>query len=88
MGDRNYSEELKLRNEKYQAKQIMSIFHGIVKNKAEVGKFYQNHFKVRNRVRNNPYQLIADIEHALQKPVIKITTNIDSEWEKYLPHLD
>jgi NAD-dependent SIR2 family protein deacetylase len=79
----NYSEELKLQNEKYQAKQILSIFNGIVSDKNEIRKFYQENLNPNTSCKN-PYELIGKIEDALKISVVKITTNLDSEWEKCL----
>jgi hypothetical protein len=80
----NYSEALKLQNDKYQPKQIMSIFHSIINDRGEIETFYNENLKKTENGKDNPYEKLFNLEMALQKPIIKITTNIDREWETVL----
>lgn len=80
----NHTEELRIKNEKYSSKQIMSIFHQIIRDKGKIKEFYEKHLKSNDDVTHNPYELLFEFEEALAKPVVKISTNIDCEWEKVL----
>ena len=80
----NYAESTRLQNEKYTSRQIISIFHRIVKDKNEIKKFYEKHLVGQGNKNGNPYELLFELEEALAKPVFKISTNIDLEWEKIL----
>ncbi len=78
----NVSEAKKLMNEKNNPKQIISIFHELVKS-AERQKFYERILK-GTKGKDNPYELIKKLEYLIAKPILKITTNIDKEWENVL----
>ena len=80
----NHTESVKLKNEKYTAKQIMSIFDQVVRDKDKIREFYEEHLKGKENKKGNPYALFYEIEKILAKPIIKIQTNIDIEWEKIL----
>ncbi len=80
----NHAESRRLQGEKYTSKQIISIFHRIVKDKNEIKKFYEKYLVGKVNKNGNPYELLFELEEALAKPVFKISTNIDLEWEKFL----
>ena len=81
----NHSEALTLRNEKHSSKQILSILHRRMSDRQPaIRKFYENYLKSKESSKLNPYGLLFEIEKALDKPVLKISTNIDLEWEKIL----
>jgi hypothetical protein len=62
----------------------MSIFHQIVKSESSLEKFYKDHFERKDNKFGNPYEILLKIENALAKPIVKISTNIDLEWERIL----
>lgn len=82
--DLNHTEAVRLRDEKYSSRQIISIFHQVVKDRSKIKSFYEKRLVGQGNKNGNPYDLLLDLEDALAKPVVKISTNIDSEWEKVL----
>jgi hypothetical protein len=80
----NYAESSRLKDEKYTSRQIISIFHMIVKERNELAEFYKKYLVLQNNKHKNPYELLFELEDAISKPVIKISTNIDREWENVL----
>jgi hypothetical protein len=82
--DLNHTEAVRLRDEKYSSRQIISIFHQVVKDKNKIKNFYEKRLMGQGNKNGNPYELLLDLEDALAKPVVKISTNIDLEWEKVL----
>lgn len=79
----NHSEAMQLKNERYTARQVISIFHQIVKDKSRK-LFYERCLAGKSNDKGNPYELLFLLEQALAKPITKITTNIDLEWENIL----
>jgi hypothetical protein len=82
--DLNHTEAIRLRDEKYSSRQIISIFHQVVKDKNKIKSFYERRLVGQGNKNGNPYELLLDLEDALAKPVVKISSNIDLEWEKVL----
>lgn len=82
--DLNHTEAVRLRDERYSSRQIISIFHQVVKDRSKINNFYEKRLAGQGNKNGNPYELLLDLEDALAKPVIKISTNIDLEWEKVL----
>jgi hypothetical protein len=80
----NHSEAARLQNEKYPPKQIMSIFHKTVCDSDGIKKFYEEYLKGKETDKINPYELLWQLEESVGKPIVKISTNIDLEWEKVL----
>lgn len=80
----NQTEASMLKSEKYSAKQVMSIFEQIITDKKEFKSFYKKYLSGTNTETENPYELLFQIEKALAKSIIKISTNIDLEWENVL----
>lgn len=79
----NHSESGSIRKENYSAKQTISIFHQIIKDEKEIEKFYKEKMVAKN-YENNPYALLCDFEDAIGSSIVKVSTNIDLEWEKVL----
>lgn len=82
--DLNHTEALRLRDERYTSRQIISIFHRVVKDRNKIKNFYEKYLVGQGNKNGNPYELLFELEEALAKPVFKISTNIDLEWEKIL----
>ncbi|GEM_PF-1822982 len=80
----NHTEAERLRIEKYTSKQIISIFHRRLKSKTEILKFYEQCLVSKDNEYGNPYELLFGFEEAIGKPILKLSTNIDLEWEKIL----
>lgn len=80
----NHAESARLQDEKYTSRQIISIFHRIVKDRSEIKQFYEKYLVGQGNRNGDPYELLFELEEALAKPVFKISTNIDLEWEKLL----
>lgn len=80
----NKAEADYLKNDVVSPRQIISIFHQIVKDKYEREAFYKDKLKRDDKDRENPYELLFKFENAIAKPITKITTNIDSEWQNLL----
>lgn len=80
----NYSEWSKLKSDKSSAKQKLSIFHKVVGNDSDLEKFYKEKLQAKPNEIDNPYELLCSLEQAMNKTVLKISTNIDQEWEKVL----
>lgn len=80
----NHNESARLQGEKYTSRQIISIFHRIVKDKNKIRKFYEKYLTGQGNKNGDPYELLFELEEALAKPIFKISTNIDLEWEKIL----
>ena len=53
----NHTESSRLKNEKYTAKQVMSIFHQIVRDKNAFKKFFEDHLCGAENKEGNPYEL-------------------------------
>lgn len=83
-GDINFDEEIRIKNEKWTPKQILSIFHRRINDKAEIEKFYRDKLKGKRNKYGNPYELLYELEKVLARPLLKITTNLDLEWEEVL----
>jgi hypothetical protein len=80
----NHSESTKLKNDQYTPKQILSIFHQVIRDKKERQQFYTGILTGKENKNGNPYELLFEIEEALARPLLKISTNIDLEWENLL----
>src|SRR3989338_3594616 len=82
--DLNHTEAIRLHDERYTSRQIISIFHRVVKDKNKIKNFYEKYLIGQSNRNGNPYELLFELEEALAKTVFKISTNIDLEWEKIL----
>ena len=81
----NETEATKLKNEYLSPKQVISIFHSIYKeDKSKLKEFYHNKLSSNGMIVRNPYILLKKLENIIPKDVIKITTNLDKEWENVL----
>lgn len=80
----NHTEASQLRLDSMTPKQMMSIFHQIVKDKNEIKKFYEKQLSAKEISKDNPYEILFEIEEVLKRPITKISTNLDLEWEKVL----
>jgi SIR2-like domain len=79
----NHTESLRLRSENYAPKQIISIFHSLINDADKLKGFYAGKL-IKKPKKNNPYELLYGFEKAIAKPVVKISTNVDSEYENML----
>ncbi|MBU4304389.1 MAG: SIR2 family protein [Candidatus Omnitrophica bacterium] len=82
--DLNHTEAIRLQDERYTSRQIISIFHQVIKDRNKIKNFYEKYLVGQGNKNGNPYELLFELEEALAKPVLKISTNIDLEWEKIL----
>jgi hypothetical protein len=76
----NHIEADKLKTDIVNPKQKLTIFHRLIKDNSELKGFYQKYLNGEQKFRHNPYELLWELERALSKPVLKISTNMDKKW--------
>ena len=78
----NYLEKQKLLMET-SPKQKLTIFHDMLHDKSKLQKFYSDRLCGEGAgVENNPYDKLIELDSLLGYRGLKITTNLDNEWEK------
>ena len=80
----NYGEWNKLTSDEFTSKQKLSIFHQVINDEVLLNEFYKKVLKAKKNDFGNPYELLWRFEKVTNKPLLKITTNIDQEWENVL----
>lgn len=81
----NDFEANRMKKDYYNPKQVISIFHDLIADEAKITEFYNEALKQKKDLKiENPYKLLKSLESSINKPIIKITTNIDTEWETEL----
>lgn len=79
----NHSESERIKIKNFSAKQVVSIFHRIVRDQKIIDKFYKENIVAKD-FKKNPYSLLSEFEDAIGSSLAKVSTNIDLEWENVL----